>query len=68
MCDNSDIVIIEEHWLLKKQLHKVTNCGKGFLGISVSGVDASARILPGRPSGGCAILWRRCLDAIIKPV
>ncbi len=34
----------------------------------MSGVDASARILCGRPSGGCAIIWRRCLDVIIKPV
>ncbi len=36
MCDNSDIMIIQEHWLLQKQLHKVTNCAKDFLGIAVS--------------------------------
>ncbi len=61
-------MIIQEHWLLQNQLHKVTNCAKDFLGIDVSGVDASTRILPSRPSSGFAILWRRCLDVIIKPV
>ncbi len=68
MCDNYDIVIIQEYWLLHNQLHKVVNCAKGYFSIAVLGVDACTSILPGRPSGGCAILWRRYLDVIIKPV
>ena len=66
--DNSDIVLVQEHWLLKSQLSRITNGIKDFTGTAISGVDATARILPGRPSGGCAVLWRRTLDTVIKPV
>ncbi len=68
ICENSDIMLIQEHWKLPSQLQSVKTCVKGFMGTAVSAVDATARILPGRPYGGCAILWRKSLDSVIQPV
>ncbi len=68
MSDDTDIIFIQEHWLLKSQLPKITKGIKGFTGTAITGVDATARNLPGRSSGGCAVCWRKTLDTIIKPV
>ncbi len=68
MSDDTDIILIQEHWLLKSQLPKITTGIKGFTGTAIFYVDATARILQGRSSGGCALLWRKTLDTIIKPV
>ena len=63
----SDIILLQEHWLLNQQLHKVVTLLPEFTGTAISGLDESTTILRGRPYGGCAILWRQQLSTCIKP-
>jgi len=65
---NADIILVQEHWLLTKNLHRITSAVSGFTGIANSGVDETLCILPGRPYGGCAILWRVGITHRIQPV
>ncbi len=57
-----DIIFVQEHWLLKDNLHKI-KCGiDDFTGIANSGVDENQMVLQGRPYGGCAILYHSLLQ------
>ena len=51
-----DLCFIQEHWLLRNHLNKVSDISPDFLATGVSGVDDSSLLL-GRPYGGCAILY-----------
>ena len=63
----SDIILIQEHWLLEQQLHRVVSVLPEFTGTAVSGVDEQRSVLRGRPYGGCAVLWRETLTEFIEP-
>ena len=54
-----DVCLIQEHWLIPEKLVDL-NIDDEFLAIGISGMDSS-RLLPGRPFGGCAILFRKSL-------
>ncbi len=58
-----DICLIQEHWL-HDQLH-LLNIDDDFHSVAVSGMDSST-LLPGRPFGGCAILYRKSLSSLIS--
>lgn len=69
VCQNTDILLLQEHWLLDDQLKNnffETNiqnvCCHGTSGIKDN------VLLNGRPYGGCAIMWRKDLVACIKPL
>ena len=59
LCDNFlkdvDICLIQEHWLLRDQLHILNNHNPEFTSFGVSGIDCS-RLLQGRPYGSCGFL------------
>ena len=59
-----DLCFIQEHWLLRNHLNKVSDISPDFLATGVSGVDDSSLLL-GRPYGGCAILYRKSLSPFI---
>ena len=65
LLDSSDIVLLQEHWLSDSELDKL--CFDGFVTHAISGFDNSV-LQHGRPSGGCAILYRQCLINSIKQV
>ena len=67
LCDNSDFILIQEHWLLNKQSHLFEQKFPGIRAHSVSGMDDNT-ILRGRPFGGCAVLWKECLKFKVTPV
>ncbi len=54
-----DIILVQEHWLLSNNLKRIINGVVNFTGIANSGMDEIQCILPGRPYGGCAILWNK---------
>ncbi len=57
VAQNCDFILIQKHWLLDKQQHKLRNGVKGFTGFLISGIDESEYILTGgRANGGYAIL------------
>ena len=56
IANENDIIFIQEHWLLDKQLHKVVSFLPAFTGTAISGVDASQSI------NTRSSLWRVCSD------
>ena len=58
-----DICMLQEHWLTEEQLHLI-NINDDFLSTGVSGM-VSSDLITGRPYGGCAILFRKSLSALI---
>lgn len=68
LIQTNDIVFIQEHWQLPNQLHKLNSGSLSHLNYhAVSGIDTD-KLLTGRPYGGCAILWKPTLNAVVKPV
>jgi hypothetical protein len=67
IANESDVIFLQEHWLLDSQLHKVVSFLPGFTGTAISGVNSSQSVWQGRPYGGCALLWRDNLSHCIVP-
>ena len=61
LCDNYDIVLLQEHWLLPFDLPLLNSAHNDFVSTGLSAVDIGKDILVGRPYGGTAILYRKCL-------
>ena len=67
LCDNSDFILIQEHWLVNNQSYLFEKRLSGIRSHSISGMDDNT-ILKGRPFGGCAILWNECLKFKVTPI
>ena len=65
LCDNVDVICLQETWLLEHDLGILNNIHPDFTAFSISGVDSGAGILVGRPFGGVSILWRNKLPCKI---
>ena len=65
ICNISDLVLIQEHWLLPFELDKINNAHFDYLATSKSAIDLTDNILLGRPYGGTAILYRKSLAGSI---
>ena len=61
LCDTSDIVLLQETWLVDYDLPFLNSVSLDFYAKGLSSVDTSAGILSGRPYGGIAILWRKSI-------
>lgn len=59
ICMNSDIVALQETWLLPHDIPFLGSISSDFEFTGNSAVDTSAGLLRGRPYGGVAILWRK---------
>ena len=66
LCENHDIILLQETWLLPHDMCILQNVHSEFYGDGVSSVDTTDGILIGRPYGGLAVLWRKSLTAFIK--
>jgi exonuclease III len=62
-----DMLFLQEHWLAEPQLAVLGDVNSDFVYTAVSGFDNSD-VLIGRPYGGCDILWRATLSAIVTPI
>lgn len=62
LCEEHDIVCLQETWLTKEQLTLLSNTHGDFIGSGVSSIDDGSGINVGRPFGGIGILWRRTLN------
>lgn len=60
-----DILFIQEHWLSDSQLSIFNSINSDFVSCGVSGFG-NDDVLRGRPFGGCAILWRKDIDAVFS--
>jgi len=61
LCDNHELVLIQEHWLMPDELHLLSNIHVDFLACGSSAVDTFRDILIGRPYGCTAVLYRKSL-------
>ena len=68
ICSSNDIVFLQETWLAKFELNNLNAIHQDFLGNGTSAFDSYNSILSGRPFGGVAILWKKCLQARIKVI
>ena len=63
----SDLLLVQEHWLSESQLilfkQKLFNVNS----YAVTGMDSNV-LHHGRPYGGLAIIWNQTLDATIEPI
>ena len=57
--DKCDFLLLQEKWILDSDLPRLNALHPEYLAIGKSGVDDRIRILPGRPSGGVAILYSK---------
>ena len=65
--DTCDTCFLQEHWLLEDQLHILNDVNHDFTSVGISGMD-SWSLLPGRPYGGCGILYRKSLLPLVKVI
>jgi len=63
-----DIICLQETWLLEQNLCNLSNVSVDYLHTGKSGVDSTADILQGRPSGGVSILYKKSISKYIKCV
>ena len=68
MCESSDIVFLQEHWLFPSDLVSLNNIHNDFTSFGLSSIDPSTSLMTGRPYGGVAVLWRNALASHVKPV
>ena len=62
LCEENDIVCLQETWLANNELNVVSNTNIGFFGNGISSIDDENRINTGRPFGGTGIMWRKHLN------
>ena len=67
LCDQSDICLIQEHWLFKDELPLLSSIHPDFQAFGISAIDSKKELFVGRPYGGTAILWRKSLCGLITP-
>ena len=68
LCEVSDIVFLQEHWLFPCDLPLLNNVHNEFTSYGVSSIDSSDRVIVGRPFGGVAVLWHNRLAPLVRPV
>jgi exonuclease III len=68
LCSDHDIILLQEHWLMKHELHKMDAIHPNFKSFGVSSMDnkIASGILVGRPFGGVGILWNKRLSSKIQ--
>jgi hypothetical protein len=70
LLQSNDIILIQEHWLFQAQIHLFSEI-HGKINYAGKGVDKYDPLLPvsmPRGYGGVAIIWRKDIDHIIRPL
>jgi hypothetical protein len=64
---NTDVILLQEHWLTPDNMYKVINFGNRYLCFGMSAMEqaVSRSILYGRPYGGVCILIKSSLANMI---
>ena len=61
LCVSSDIIFLQETWLMDYDTQFLTTICDKFYAEGISSMDCSTQLLAGRPHGGLGILWRKSL-------
>ena len=62
LCENNDIVFLQETWLAEDELALLSNVSKKHYAKGVSSMDPTYCVHTGRPYGGIAILWKKFIS------
>ena len=70
LCNNHNIIAIQEHWLREEELVKLSRLHSDFNSWGASGMNStlSITILKGRPFGGVGFLWHNSISNMIMPL
>ena len=68
LCCTSDVIFLQETWLLDFDLPMLAQVDSLFYGAGITAVDTTSGLLSGRPYGGLAVLWRKSLGSQCKPI
>ena len=66
LCQNHDVILIQEHWLMPHDLSLLQNTHDDYYAFGLSAMDTSVDIISGRPYGGTAILCHKKLATKVK--
>jgi len=68
LCEISDVIAVEEHWLSDNKLNLVSSVHPDFVRYGVNSMNRllQTKIYADRPFGGVGLLWRRQLSSRIK--
>ena len=63
LCMTSDIIFVQEHWLIPNKLNLIETFNSDFNVTTKSSMETNVlnKVITGRPFGGTAILWKRDL-------
>ena len=64
LCDQNDIVLLQETWLSERDLYILNQLHCDYYGRGVSAFRTEDGVLTGRPHGDIAILWRKLLSNV----
>ena len=68
LCNHSDIIFLQEHWLFPTDLPSLNMIHTDFMSFGISSMNVADGIVLGRPYGGVAVMWRKSLASKVKPV
>ena len=68
LCDNHDIVALQETWLLPHDIPIVDAIHRDHCAFATSSVDVGAGVVRGRPYGGLAFMYRRNIETQLTPI
>ena len=66
--ENYDVILFQETWLAKQELHLCNSLYNNFLACSAAKVDFSKGILQGRPSGGVSLFYRNNIASAVTQI
>ena len=56
MCNESQIILLQEHWLYPDELQLISQLNPNFSGFRISSMCLDDKLITGRPHGGIGIL------------
>lgn len=68
LCTFNDVILLQEHWLYNDELVLLNSIDNDFIGCGVSAMNFNDRLVTGRPYGGVAVMWKKSMSPICKPV
>ena len=68
LCEQYDFVLLQEHWLLPNELSLLSQLNCKFVAVAHSSVEIDKDILVGRPYGGTAIMYNKCLASSVTSI
>ena len=62
LCNSSDIVFLQEHWLFPADLPSLNTIHSDFMSFGTSSMNVNEGIVLGRPYGGVAVMWKKTFN------